>query len=203
MSIVTPEGRLSFPSLFEPKQGYADSPPKYEATILLPKDGEGVAEFIRSLQAQVKAEIEKKWPNPDNRPGKLRMGIKDGDTVEFENGANAGKLKKEKYPEFAGCWTIHATSKNAPQVVDSTGQFIKSAAQVKAGYWVRISFDIFAYNNKNVGVGCGLHNVLFVRADEPFGGGSNPAADFAEFFESQAPSEFKGEVTPADNDLFA
>jgi hypothetical protein len=98
---------------------------------------------------------------------------------------------------------IHATSKNAPCVVDVQGSVIKDSGAVRAGYWVRLSLNLFAYNNKNVGVGCGLQNVLFVRADEGFGGGGDAAGDFSKFFEASA-SEFSAPSTEsADEGMFA
>lgn len=202
---VTPEGRLSFPNLYEAKAAQTGAEPKYSCTVLVPKDAPGVAEWIARLQQGVQARIAEKWPNPDKRPKSFKFGIKDGDKAMFESGENSGSLKKDKYPEMAGCWVIQATGKNKPTVVDTAGNPVFDAGQIKAGYWVRMSFNLFAYSNVNVGVGCGLQNVLLVRQDEPFGSQSRAEDDFSAFFEAAnggaaTPSSVKPET---DAGMFA
>jgi len=195
---VSPEGRLSFPALFEAKAPVPGADPKFSATVLIPKDGAGVAEFMQKVQAGIMAKVAEKWPNEATRPKQLRIAIKDGDLVKFESGEMAGTLKKDKYPEMAGCWVIPASSKNKPGVVDAAGNPILVADQVKAGYWVRISFNVFAYSNVNVGVSCGLQNVMLVRTDDPFGQASRAEDDFSAFFNQtggEAPAA--GEVQSA------
>lgn len=178
---VTPEGRLSFPALFEPKAPVHGAEPKYSATILIPKDGQNVSKDMKRLRALVDAKIAEKWPNANSRPSKLKMAIKDGDTSEFETGANAGKLRKEKYPEMAGCWVITANTTNKPNCIDTSGNAILSPSEVYAGCWVRISLNVFAYDNVNVGIGCGLQNVCKFKDGEPFGNVSRAEDDFSKF----------------------
>jgi len=204
---VTPEGRLSFPALFEPKAPVAGAEPKYSATVLLDKAAPDVAAWMATMQAGITQKVAEKWPNPDSRPARLIYGIKDGDTAEFTTGANAGKLKKEKYPEMEGHWIIQASSKNKPVVVDSTGNPIFESSLVKPGYVVRMSFNLFAYNNVNVGVACGLQNMLLVREGETFGNSSSAATDFGAFLNQvdpgAAPAAPSG-VQPASPDsMFA
>jgi hypothetical protein len=194
---VTPEGRLSFPALFEPKAPVKGAEPKYSATILIPKDGHGVKEWIASLQQGVKDAVAAKWPNPENRPARLRLAIKDGDTAEFETGSSAGKLKCEKYPEMQGCWCIQASSKNKPTILDIAGNPVFDKERVKAGYWVRMSFNLFAYDNVNVGVSCGLNNLLVVRPDDVFGGKTDAKSDFADLIDPSAKVEAAPTSAPA------
>ncbi|MFQ5410337.1 MAG: ssDNA-binding protein, partial [Anaerolineales bacterium] len=118
-NLVTPIGRLCFPALFEARAAVAKATPKFSATILLDKQGEGVAEFMRKVRMTIQKVIGLRWPDPKSRPEQLKLGVKDGDTLRFTTGVHAGKLKKEKYPEYGGCWAIQAsreTAKGAPGV---------------------------------------------------------------------------------------
>lgn len=198
---VTPEGRMSFPTLFEPR-AMQGGDPKYSVTLLIPKDGRGVDKWIGQLRAAVQNKIEEKWPNADKRPAKFKSGIKDGDTCEFDTGANAGKLKKDVYPEMAGCWVIQASSKSKPKVINKAGQAVGDAAEAYAGRWAMVSFNLFAYDNVNVGVGCGLQNVLLCKDDDKFGSSSKAEDDFSAFINaSQAASD--GVQTSNADDMFA
>jgi len=182
---VSPEGRLSFPALFVPKSVKGGTA-KFSATLLLPKDGVGVPEFMNRVGVATKEAIEAKWPNPSTRPAQFKMSIKDGDTALFESGKNAGKLKRETYHEMANCWVIAATTLDKPPVFATNGNPIVDASKVYAGCWVRMSFDVYAYDNVNVGVSCGLQGILKTRDDAPFGNVSRPEIDFADYFTAAA-----------------
>ena len=179
---VTPAGRLSFPNLFEPKPPSPGADPKYSCTVLLPKGDKEVKEFMGRVNDGIMTRIAEKWSNPDRRPAELNYGIKDGDKAKFTAGVNAGKLKCEKYPEMANSWVIQASTKQKPQVLDANGAPVLAASDVYPGCWVRISFNLFAYDNVNVGVSCGLQHVMKVRDGDPFGNSSRPEDDFGAFF---------------------
>ncbi len=208
--IVSIAGRMSFPALVNPKADQ-NGVEKWSLTLLIPKDGSGVPgddignvgggmvkmttkEFMAGVKAAIDAAAAEKWPDANKRPKKLRLAIHDGDTWEYsDDGVDAGKLKKDKYPEFAGCWCITATNgRNAPNVVDASGVAITDEKKIVSGHWARMSFNLFAYENKKVGVSCGLLNVMVLRADEPFGSGQSEAKDdFGPLFAAGAESKAK------------
>ena len=176
---VTPEGRFSYPYIFEPTTGPKnDQKPKYQCSLVLPKDAPGVAEFMAKIQATVKALIAKQWP--DGPPRGLRAGIKDGDKWVY---ADSSDLKNVDNPAYINAWIVNnASSKNKPQIVDAACQPIMDQAQLKAGYWGRLSVTIFVYNRPdNKGWSCGLNNVMLTREDEPFGNQSRANDDFAAY----------------------
>lgn len=184
----TPEGRLSFPALFEPKKLNPNQPgePKYSATILLPKDSPEVQKWIAEVKEEFVAIIAEKWPDPKKRPAPeaLKKALKDGDTAKFDTGEMSGTLKREKYPEMAGHYILAANSTRRPSVIDRKGAAITNPDLVYPGCWVKILVQFFAYSNVNVGIGCSLGHVLFCRDDTPLGGSGMTAEE-----------GFKGELT--------
>ena len=192
--MVTPEGRLSFPALFVPKGMPGGGEAKFSATILIPKNGREAAEFLAKAKAAITAEVESRWPDKSKRPPALKMPIRDGDKAVFESGENTGGLKKDKYPEYAGCWVLSSQTKRKPSVIDTAGAQVFEESKVFAGCWVRLMVHFFAYSNVNVGVSCGLDNVLFVREDAAFGAGAEPPLSaFAAFLDNNA----GGKAAPA------
>lgn len=176
--IVTPEFRLSFPSLMQPK-AFGNSEPKYGLTMLIPK----TVDITALRQAMMKA-VEEKWPDVNTRPKKLHNPIKDGDTDVMDDGS----LRCEKYPEMKGHWVINASSKQRPGVVDHNVQPILDESEIYPGCWCRATVNAFAYapskNNpqSKYGVGFGLQNVQKVpskgRDDSAFSGKAKPEDDF-------------------------
>lgn len=202
IKLVTPPGRVSFPNLFVPvtmkgKDGKPSGDPKFSITLLLPKDDDAVKLWIAELRSKALAVVTEKWPNEDKRPKQLKRFYKDGDTLTFDTGELSGQLKSEKYPEMAGHYVINASTKQRPHVVDASLNPILDEVDFYPGCWARISFNIYAYNNVNVGVGAGLLNVQKVKDGEPFGSGSRPEDDFTPV---AAPAT-GGKAVPAVDDL--
>jgi hypothetical protein len=191
--VMTPEFRGSFVNILapDPRKLKDDGKTQYGITMLIPKTAD-----ISGLVAIYKEAALEGWPDPAKRPTKLVNPIKDGDTDEYE----AGGLKKDKYPEMAGCWVINASSTRKPGVVDENVQPIIDPEEIKSGYWYRATVNAFFYKpdakspKKKSGVGIGLINVQKLREDETFGAGGGKAEDD---FAPVTPPPGSSKATPA------
>ena len=72
-------------------------------------------------------------------------------------------------PECAGMWVLSASSLDQPKVVDLNLNPILDATEIYSGMWARVGLDFYGYNNRKMGIGCGLGNVQKVADDEPLG----------------------------------
>ncbi|MCA9404582.1 MAG: DUF2815 family protein [Candidatus Omnitrophica bacterium] len=197
IKLTTPEFRVSFPSLFQPR-AFGNSAPKYVVTMLIPKSTD-----ISALQQAMQQCVTERWPDVNTRPKRLHNPIKDGDTDVMEDGT----LRKEKYPEMAGHWVINASSKQRPGVVDHNVQPILDEAEVFAGCWGRATVTVFAYapNKSNpqskYGVGFGLQNFQKVpakgRDDSPMTGRTKAEDDFEAIADDSAPAGAPGAAPAA------
>lgn len=177
--VVTPEFRVSFPSVFEPrKKRYEDSGKEvenYELSLLFAKDAD-----LSKLKEAAKLAAQDEWGS--NLPKKLESPFKDAGDYEYE-GYEAGMV------------LIRTNTKNKPGVVDQNLQPILDASEFYAGCYARASIVAVAYEHKNKdgavqkrGVKFYLNNVQKLRDGERFGGGAGkPEDDF-------------GDGTPAPNE---
>lgn len=153
--IVTPEFRISFPSLFRPEAREGQDP-KFKITMLFP---EANAAALEPLKQRAREVIAAKWPDPKSRPAKIRS--------PFRNGA-----EKEQLAGYAGTIFCTATAqvKSPPKIVGPDHQLILDEGRVYAGSYARAVVEVFAYAKAgNVGVGLGLIMVQWLRDGEPFG----------------------------------
>lgn len=113
-ALATPRGRACWISLVNPKDppppsaGQPPGKPRYEATILLQKDNAKVISFVKALHVMVQEMLVEY-----NQGNKAKLAIDselyDGDAADLE-----------KYPYYAGCWTLLARNEKQPEVVNSS-----------------------------------------------------------------------------------
>jgi hypothetical protein len=165
--LVTPEFRGSFVHILEPHaiKGVENAQPRYQITIPVKKSDP----FWKKVEALIEETAKEKW---GKIPPKMKKPIKDGDD--------------EGRPEFVGCYSIQASSKNKPGIVDSSLQPIMDADEIYSGAWYRASIRAYAWSHPTGGngVSIALDNVQKVRDDTPFSGRTDAASDFADFAES-------------------
>ena len=155
MTIKMASVRLSFPSLFNMATFGGESTGKYEATFILDKKEH--AATIKELQAA----IEKL--SKDELKGKVsadKLCMKDGDGTER--------------PEFAGKYTVKASTKKRPLVINRDKSPIADGDNiVYAGCFVNGIISLWAQDNQyGKRINAQLDGVQFVRDGEPFGDGS-------------------------------
>lgn len=180
--LVTPECRLSFPSLFTPKPRARGSEKlTYQATLLLPP-GFDKAPFA----AAVKAAMMKKWNKI------VALGV----------GKNPLRDAAEKdYAGYEPGWVyISTNSDRKPSVVDRSNQPVTDPERAYPGMWVRAYLDCFAWDHPTGGKGVsfGLLGIQLLRDGERLDG-RRPAADV---FEALEPLPMDpGESTGGDDPL--
>jgi hypothetical protein len=160
-NVITPEFRVSYPSVFQPSSMDEKSEKKYGITMLIPKNVD-----IKPLRDLMMAAVIEKWPDAAKRPKGLRSPIRDGEE----------KSDKEGY---AGHWFIAARNSTKPSVVDQNVQPILDQSLFYAGCYARASITAFAYDrNGNRGVAFSLQHVQKIRDGEPFSGRTRAEDDF-------------------------
>ncbi len=190
MPIITKEGRVSFPSVFEKSDFNGDGKGKYEVTLVFDKDVD-----ISDMKEAARAAVKGKWGNkpPSNLRSPFRLC---GD-------------KPEHYAEEFDPKDIFVAfrSNGRPGVVDSSTQPIIDAEEIYPGCWARVSTNAYAYDFAgNRGVAFGLNNMQKIRDDDGIGGVKTEAKDDFEAIagSSEDPAAYtKGESwgdAPPDDD---
>jgi len=159
--IITPEGRILWPSVYE-MSSFQNNDPDFNIKILISKDNKS---FLSALNDKI---IEVAKAN-DISPAELKRNnypIRDADE-EF----------KDK-PEFANCVFFGAKTRYPVEVVDVKR---RPVTDLKSGDYGKIGFHLFGYKKPKKGVSIGLDAVLFIRSGDEIGGGKVNAAElFAE-----------------------
>lgn len=158
--LETPVGRAAWPSLVTAKapQEGQDGEPKFELTMLIPKDGPKTEAFLAKLQAQIDEMIPLYNKASPAKLASLPL-LKDGDAAD-----------PEKYPQHKGNWVLVARNAKEVRVVDGSADpkdldksTITGGMKVKA---------LVAAKVHSKGVGFTLKIVQLVKDDGVrFGGG--------------------------------
>lgn len=169
LKIVTPEFRVSFPSLDKPDERNGD---KYVITMLFDKKTD-----IGALKAAAKSAAIAKWG--DKIPSGLASPFADGDEKDCDG--------------YAGHIVVKAKTKIRPTLLDRDKQEILDPREVYAGCYARASVVPFAYGGKGTtfepGVAFMLQAVQKLRDGEAFGRG-DARLDFDEL-----PADREGDST--------
>lgn len=152
--------RCAFPHLFKPQKAEgAEGEPKYQLTLLYPKDAD-ISKFKRAALAVAN----EKWGDKatrDKKRIKIEWPWKDGN-------------QKSNLEGYEGHWYFNLTSKRKPQVMGfAGGQLvpITDESAVYGGMHVKVMVHAFTWEFMGKkGVSFGLGHVLKVKDDESFGG---------------------------------
>ena len=164
--------RLSFPSLFNTAKFGGEDTGKYEATFVLDKVEH--AEVIAGIKAQIdrlmKEELKGKVPSD-------KLCLKDGDEM--------GR------PEFEGKYTIKASTKKRPLVINrDKSPITESDNVIYAGCYVNAIVSLWAQNNSwGRRINAQLDGVQFCRDGEAFGDGAVSVNEF-DAFGSESDDDF-------------
>jgi hypothetical protein len=170
-------GRLSFPSLFEPKLN-DDGNSRYEATLLMPP-GFDTKPLLEALEKVAVEQFGKRelWPDKMRKPEDVVA------TLTKRKRTMSGK----ELVGYEPGWTPIAAAdpKRQPKVVDRDNKIVTDPKQVYGGRWARLLIRPYAYANKSAGVTFALLGVRLLKDDEPFGGGVDVQAAFAGIDDSE------------------
>lgn len=179
--VMTPEFRVSFPSVFEARAFAEGQTKKFELTALFPAGTD-----LSPLKALAKAAAVDKWG--DKIPANLRSPFRDGS-------------EKPDLEGYEGCVFVKMTSLQRPGVVDQNVQPIIEPSDFYGGCYARASITAFAYDQMgNKGVSFGLQNVQKLRDGDAFSGRSKPEEDFEPV--ATDATEGSTEATASDVDIF-
>lgn len=156
--------RLSFPSLFRTEKFGEEDTGKYAATFILDKSEH--ADLIEKIKAAIaklmKEELKSKIPAD-------KICLKDGD--------------ESARPEYEGAYTIKASTKKRPLVIDrDRSPIAEEDEKIYSGCYVNAIVTLWAQNNQyGKRINAQLDGVQFYRDGEPFGEGGISVDEFDEF----------------------
>lgn len=158
MGLNTPQFRLSFPVVFQPRLNDLNGKMEFSVVALFPK-GADLTEMKAAAQAAVTEKWGSdpaKWPNPMKSP--------------FRDQGEGGRA--DKYSGYeAGATFVTLKSQNRPGVVDVNVKAIIDPSKVYAGAWAIAHVNAYAYDQKgNRGVSFGLEHLQIVKDDEALDG---------------------------------
>lgn len=161
--VLTPEFRVSFPSVFAPS-AYEKQDPKYSLTSIFESGTD-----LSGLQAAVKEAAKDKWGA--DIPSNLKLPFHKGEKKDLK-----------KYPEFKDTIFINMRSNvdRKPGIVDENAEPMADPSKFYGGCYAQAYVTVYAYDKMGNGVAFGLSTIQKTRDGEPFGAGPNDAeADFA------------------------
>lgn len=184
--------RLSFPTVFTPKpndQGVL----KYSATSVLDAEAQKSQEF-QNIRAALQEVTLAKYGSPDKVPEGFKTPIR--------------SCKGNKHHGIHGDDAVffNSNSEQQPGIIGPDGKTpITNPASIKAGDYVRCTYNAYTYKNKSEGVTLGLGNIQLVRRGDPLGSQIDAESEFdaVEGAETSAPAGSATEQpTQSANSLF-
>jgi hypothetical protein len=164
--VITPEVRVSYPALHEPRVGPNGGEPKYGAALVFPHGAD-----LSALKKSAGDALQERWGAKAMemvQKGQLKWPFRDG---------------SQKYGP--GTTFINVTSKQPPGIVDRFAgpdgkpRPITDPSEVYAGCYARASVRPFTYDvNGSKGVSFGLNNLQKLREGERLDGRMNAADEF-------------------------
>ena len=188
MRILTPEFRVSYPNVFEPKLNKLSGKTEYSLTALFPLNAD-----LSGLKAEVKRVVEEKWGKDQKKwPKNLRSPFR----LQDERAKEVDGKSVMPPGHVEGAVFLNLKSKDAPGVVDQNVQKIIDTSEFYAGCWAKASINAYAYSQAgNNGVSFGLGNIQKVRDDDPLGSRTLPEHDFVPVENSGANGATDGDAT--------
>lgn len=162
--VITPEFRVSFPAIHEPK-AFNNQHAKYSLVALFSKK----TDITSVRKAADWAAVEKWGTDKKSWPKGIKFPFHDGN-------------EKQKMTGYKDHIFVSASSKQKVGLIDNSRQPILEPSEFYAGCYARASMIAFAYDvNGNKGVSFSLQNVQKTRDGIPFSGRKRAEDEFEEF----------------------
>lgn len=164
--------RFSFLTVFEPRPTPDGKQMKYSVCNMIPAtDKKLLATINKDIQDAIAVAIDSgKFPKA--KVPLLRLPVRDG-SAEAATG--------QRGAEFDGFMFFNASSKNKPGAIDSEHNQVMDPEAFFSGWWGYIDVNFFGYNTSgNVGIGCGLNNIMFTTEDDRLDGRKSAETAFAD-----------------------
>lgn len=169
------EVRFGFVHVHSPRKKKDGSDDKYGVQLLIPKTDIQAKQLIdNALEAAKKNGVSTKWNGKMPVASKLSLPLRDGD---------------EEFPDddtYRGMWFMNAntglTRKPGVCVLEN-GQLSEALDEQDfySGCYGAATVSLFPFNNEgNLGVACGLNNVVKTRDGERLAGGRTAGQDFGD-----------------------
>jgi hypothetical protein len=172
--------KISFANIWEPK-AINGGDEKYSVSCIIPKaDKKTLDRIQKAIDAAREDGKTRKWNG--KIPPNLKLPLRDGD------------IDRPDDENYADCYFLNATSKDAPQVVDRKVQPITDPMLVYSGCYCNVSVNFYSFNaNGNRGIAAGLGNIQFVKDGERLSGKASADTDFDALEDDE---DILGEDTP-------
>ncbi len=173
-NVMTPNFRVSYPSVFKPKKNDLNGKDEYSVVALFPKGAD-----LSKLKAAAQTVVTEKWgTDPKKWPQNLRLPFRDQGERAKEDEYSGKRVLPSGYE--AGAIFMNLKSTQRPGVVDEKVQDILDESQFYAGCFARATVNFFAYDQKgNRGVSVSLINIQKVKDGDPLSGRAKAQDDFA------------------------
>lgn len=168
--------RFSYAHVFEPYEKSG----KYSVTLLIPKEDTETIENIKQAMDNANSigKYEKFGGKEVKEPHKI---LHDGDE------------EKPDDENYKGHYYITASCIDKPGVVNRKRQPITDTTEFYSGCYGSATINLYPYNsNNNIGIACGLNNLMKIKDGDAFTSRVKAEDDFADFdFEDD--DDFKDE----------
>ena len=169
------EVRFGYVHVFSPRAKEDGSEDKYGVQLLIPKSDAQAKQLIdAAVEAAKKNGVSAKWNGKMPAASKLTLPLRDGDE-EFPDD-----------PNYQGMWFMNANTglERKPGVrVLENGQLAEALDNddFYSGCYGCATVGMYPYNvSGNMGVACGLNNVVKTRDGERLAGGKSAEEDFGD-----------------------
>lgn len=157
---VTPEFRVSFPAVFEPKS-FQNQEAKYSVVMLFDKKTD-----LAPLKKAAANAANEKWGAKEKWPKGLKLPFRDGN-------------EKSDMQGYENCIFVSSSSKMKPGLVNQSLKPILNPEEFYAGCYARAEVIAFAYDTAgNRGVSFSLQNIQKLRDGDSFSGRKDAATVF-------------------------
>lgn len=164
-AMISPNGRVSFESVYEMSSMDPTKPPKYSVVLLFPKNRSAEQTALYNAMFQAANEVCQKTFGCNL--GQMSPSIKKVIKSPFRDGAEKAHL--DGYGDDVTF--VRFSGKVRPKIINQgKGEITRESGNFYNGCWARLVYSTYSYNKGgNAGIGFGLGNIQKVADGPTFG----------------------------------